>query len=310
MARRRLFFFLLLFFLLSGISGIGASARYEQRDPLTPVVSIIDSRGAMITLSSVPASIVSLSPNVTEILFALGIGDRVAGRTDYCDHPPEAKRVESMGDLFSPSIEKIIATGADLVIISNLGQMQTIEAIERAGVPVAYIDEPGTMAGTFRIIELIGELTGTSERAIEMIGQMSREIAEVQASIAGRRKPTAYYVAGFGEWGDFTATGDTYLHDIITFAGAENIAGNAVNWSYQLELLLAQDPEIIILPPMWGSTFEKTKQEFTNHPSYKNLHAVTSGNIISIESNLMERQGPRSAEAVRQLAQLIEAVTR
>ena len=230
MARHRVFLIILLFLLIPGITHLGAAGRQEQS--VSPAaISIIDSRGTPVSLPALPRRIVSLSPNITEILFALGIGDTVVGRTDYCDFPAEAAAIEPMGDLFTPSIEKIIAAEADLVIISNLGQMQTIEAIERAGIPVAYLDEPGTLAGTLRIIGLVGEITGTSEQALEIIGSMSDVLAEVQSSIAGRERPTAYYVAGFGEWGDFTATGDTYLHDIISFAGAQNIAADALNWS-------------------------------------------------------------------------------
>lgn len=288
---------------------LGAGGAIEQPDSKA-VVSIIDSRGQRIALPAFPRRIVSLSPNITETLFALDLAHTLVGRTDYCDYPAEAVTVQSMGDLFSPSIENIVAARPDLVIISNLGQMQTVEAIERSGIPVAFLDEPGTMEGTFRIIELVGRITGAAEPATRIIEGMKATLEEVRSTIGPPPYPTAYYVAGFGEWGDFTATGDTYLHDIISYAGADNIAADAVNWTYQLELLISQDPDIIILPPMWASTFERTREEFVNHPSYADLRAVKSNRIITIESNLMERQGPRSAEAVQQLARQIKAIMR
>ena len=298
---------LLVFAILLPLGAIG-QAEYA---PLGQnVVSIVDSRGVTVSLPRYPDRIISLSPNITETLFALGIGERLVGRTDYCDYPSETQHIESMGDLFTPSIEKIVSAAPDLVIISNLGQSQTIDAIETAGIPVAFIDEPGTMEGTFRIIEQVGEITGTEARAREIVLALQQTLETVAAKRSPGALPTVYYVAGFGEWGDFTATGDTFIHDIIVSAGAVNIAEHAVNWSYQLELILANDPDIIILPPMWGSTFEQTKKEFVNHPSYSSLTAVKRDRIITIDSNLMERQGPRSAEAVQQLAQKIVDILR
>jgi len=301
---------LAILLVLSILLPLGAVGQTEQAPLVQSEVSIVDSRGIKVSLPQYPDRIVSLSPNITETLFALGIGERLVGRTDYCDYPSGTQNIESMGDLFTPSIEKIVSAAPDLVIISNLGQSQTIDAIETAGIPVAFIDEPGTMEGTFRIIEQVGAITGTETQARQIVLTLQKTLETVESQRSQRALPTVYYVAGFGEWGDFTATGDTFINDIIVSAGAVNIAEQAVNWSYQLELLLANDPDIIILPPMWGSTFEQTKKEFVNHPSYSSLTAVKLDRIITIDSNLVERQGPRSAQAVQQLAQKIDDILR
>lgn len=295
---------MLLIIIPLSANGLGESQSHGEY-----AISIVDSRGVTISLEEIPQKIVSLSPNITETLFSLGLGDRMVGRTDYCDYPHEAQSIEPMGDLLSPSVEKIVSTDPDLVIISNLGQLQTIEAIEMTGIPVAFIDEPQTMEGTYRIIEQVGEVTGTAKVAAQIVKDMRSEIEKINVSEL-KDKPSVYYVAGFGEWGDFTATGDTFIHDIITLAGGENIASEAVNWSYQLELLHAKDPDIIILPPLWGSTFEQTYEQFVNHPSYASLSAVKKGKIINIDNNIIERQGPRSAQAVSILATEIDRLSR
>jgi len=271
--------------------------------------SITDSRGVVITLKEAPQRIVSLSPNLTEILFALGIGDKVVGRTEYCDYPVEASDIPTVGDLFSPSIEKILSLEPDLVVIGNLGQAQTIDALERSGLTVAFIDEGETLEGTSRLITKVGTLTGVPEKALEVNQAIDDSVKKAQSFSFD--PPTVYYVAGFGEWGDFTATGDTYLHDIITTAGAINIASDAVNWGYQVELILAHDPDIIILPALWGSTSEETKRIFTTTPPYNTLTAVKEDRIItSVENSIIERQGPRSGQAVLLLAQAIANILR
>ncbi len=299
--RRTRTFLVLLVALAIAISPIIARGTVEIVAP-TAAVSFIDSRGVTIELSSIPQRIVSLSPNVTETLFALGIGDKVVGRTDYCDYPMEAFDVPSMGDLFSPSLEKILSMDPDLVIISTLGQSQTITAIAATGVPIAFIDGSENMEGTYHVIESIGILTGTETEAQTMLAAMREEIKTIANKITGERKPSVYYVAGFGEWGDFTATGDTFIHDLITLAGGNNIAKNAINWTFQLELLIEADPDIIILPPSWGSTFEETKMQFSSIAGYRDLLAVRTGNLFTFDNAMIERQGPRSAQAVTNLA--------
>ena len=270
-----------------------------------PIIVFKDSRGVAIELSQVPGRIVSLSPNVTETLFALGLQDAVVGRTDYCDFPSEAATIVSMGDLFSPSVEKILSTEPDLVIVSTLGQAQTITAVEATGVPIAFLNGSETMEGTYELIIGIGKLTGTETKAQALVTNMRQEIANISAKIAGEPVPAVYYVAGFGEWGDFTATGDTFIHDLLTLAGGRNIAAEAVNWSFQLELLVEADPDYIILPPSWGSTFAETKAQFTSGPGYRDLSAVKADRLFPVDNGMVERQGPRSAQAVAALARIL-----
>jgi ABC-type Fe3+-hydroxamate transport system substrate-binding protein len=160
----------------------------------TPAIVFADSRGVMIELQQAPRRIVSLSPNVTETLFALGLGDAVVGRTDYCDFPTEAAVVASMGDLFSPSVEKILSMEPDLVIISTLGQAQTITAVEATGVPIAFLNGSETMEGTYHLINGIGELTGTKSKAQALVASMRQDIASINAKIAGESVPSVYYV--------------------------------------------------------------------------------------------------------------------
>lgn len=303
--------FFTLVLVLFTLFPLGAAGQQESLKVVEPVVSIIDSRNAEISLFEYPQRIVSLSPNLTETLFALGLGDKVVGRSDYCDYPAEAASIPPLGDLFTPSVEKILSFEPDLVIIGSIGQAQTVEALETGGATVAYINEEATMEGTYRIIEQVGNITGASAQATALITEMKQTIEQVLDQRSQSNRPTVYYVAGFGEWGDFTATGDTFLHEIIVTAGGDNIAHDAINWSYQLEILLAKDPDILILPAMWGSTPEETKNIFLSHPSYASLSAVKNDKIITwVENNILERQGPRSALAVSQLAQAFTELSR
>lgn len=299
------YLFLVAIIILAPLAAKGAQ---EEIKRVEPTLSIIDSRDVTISLTQKPTKIVSLSPNITEILFALDLGNYVVGRTDYCDWPLEASSIESMGDLFSPSIEKIVSLNPDIVIISNLGQIQTIEALELASIKVAFLDEPQNMEGTYKIIEKVATITATEEKGAQIIAQIKNEIAQVKASLPDTKIASVYYVAGFGEWGDYTATQETFIDDIINLAGAKNIAYDAFNWSFQKELIVERDPDVIILPPLMGSTFEQTVKEFSSQEPYNSLTAVKKNRFIAIDDSMLERQGPRSGQAVKQLSEKLKEI--
>ena len=268
-------------------------------------LSYIDSREVTISLDSQVTRVVSLSPNISETIYALGGQDLLVGRTDYCNYPEAITSVPSVGDLMSPSIEKIISLEPDIVLVSTLGQNQTIESLENSGITVAYINKSQSMEGTFSLIEDVGLLLDKNDEAKAIIEEMKEEINQVITRVSPLEKVSVYYVAGFGQWGDFTATGDTFIHEMIEIAGGTNIAKNASNWTFSLEELLANDPEIIILPPTWGATFEETKEAFESYEAYQSLSALKNGAIFSADSDTLNRQGPRSAHAVTMLSNII-----
>ncbi len=115
-------------------------------------VTFTDSRDKEVVLPESIGRIVSLSPNITEIVYALGKGDALVGRTDYCNYPVETAEVPSVGDLMSPGVEQIVALNPDIVLVSTLGQLQIIEALEYGGVKVIYLNESQSMEGTYNLI--------------------------------------------------------------------------------------------------------------------------------------------------------------
>lgn len=277
----------------------------KESTPLDATLQFVDSRGVTSYIVHPVSRIVSMSPNVTESIAALGMAEALVGRTDYCDYPAEiVNTVPSVGDLFTPSVEKIVSLEPDFVIFGTLGHETTISALEQAGLQVVYLDESSSMEGTYWLLETIGELLDRNQEASTVTAAMRQEVEEVGQRVASLKAPSVYYVAGFGEWGDFTATGDTYIDDLITLAGGKNIAADAFNWGFQLELLIERDPEIIILPPSWGSTFEETRNLFVTTEGYNSLTAVKTGQVFPFESGLLERQSPRSSAAVRQLSEI------
>lgn len=262
-----------------------------------------DSIGTVITLTSVPKKIVSLGPNVTETLFALGAGDLLVGRTDYCDYPEQVSRIESIGTLWQPSIEKILDLEPDLIIASSLANDEVLQALKKTGIPLATINKQEKLSGAMEMIQDIGILCGREEESKSLTADMRRRIDAVQERVKDLPKPTCYYVIDFGQF-DSTATGDTYINEMIELAGGDNIAKDGSYWTYSKELLAEKDPQIIILTPHWGSDYETTKQLFCSSSIYKDLTAVKTRNIYPIDNNTVDRQGPRSAQAIEDFAKI------
>ncbi len=275
-----------------------APAQASTVYPLT----VSDSLGTQLTFDAAPQSIVSVSPNMTEILFALGVGDRVIGRTDYCNYPQEAQQAASVGDLFNIDVEKILTLEPDLVIGGTLFQEDTAKRMTDLGITVAAFTDGVTVQDVYAMIETVGQITDAQEAAEACVAQMQARIDAVTAAVAGKEAPTVYYATGFGEYGDYTAGGDTFIHQLITLAGGDNIAKDVSGWVITNEAIFEADPQIILV----GTGM---KELFMADPLYAGLTAVAQGSVYEINDDIIGRQGPRIADAVEELAKIFHPET-
>ncbi|MDD2232001.1 MAG: ABC transporter substrate-binding protein [Sphaerochaetaceae bacterium] len=289
--------------LLMAVALVSANGMAEDKP--AAFFSTTDSTGTLTVLQSCPQRIVSLSPNITETLFALSKGDSVVGRTDYCNYPSEAAAVPSVGDLYDVNIEKVVATEPDAVLCSPLISKETVRSLRGLGLNVIVIDMQETLDGTYAMIEEIGQIAGARDQSKDLIESMKERISAVEARIEGSAKVSCYYCVGYGEYGDFTATGDTYIDEIIKAAGGDNIASDGTYWTYSREQLLAKDPEVIVFPAYSYSNFDLDRQYFETTEPYSALSAVKNKKLLTVNGDVMDRQGPRTAEAVENLAAVL-----
>ena len=146
-------------------------------------------------------------------------------------------------------------------------------------------------------MEMMGLVLNCNEKTAECIKEMKDAVTEVQEKVAGLEAPSVYYVVGFGEYGDFTAGGDTFAGEILTIAGGDNIAKDNSGWSITLEEIIESDPDIIVLPTYY-------EEDFKAAPHYCDLTAVKEGRVYAIDNNTIDRQGYRNAEGIRTLAEI------
>ncbi|HOR80933.1 MAG TPA: ABC transporter substrate-binding protein [Sphaerochaeta sp.] len=280
-----------------------------KRHFLTPLFIVI----SMIVLMLAPLSaqgmmeqpveqrVVSLSPNVTETIYALGGGDLLVGRSDYCNYPAEADSLPSVGTLYNPSLEMILALEPTHVISSAFVPDELLFSIEQANINVLSISAQETFEGTYDLIRAVGDVIHRQSQAEQLIGEMKAQVKAIEEKAAPLSKVTVYMALDFGSF-DSAATGDTFLHEMIEKAGGLNVAADGLYWTYSKELLVEKDPELILLSPRWGESEDATIREFKTTKPYSDLKATVKG----FDADVVLRQGPRSAQALQILFDLID----
>jgi len=280
-----------------------------KRHFLTPLFIVI----SMIVLMLAPLSaqgmmeqpveqrVVSLSPNVTETIYALGGGDLLVGRSDYCNYPAEADSLPSVGTLYNPSLEMILALEPTHVISSAFVPDELLFSIEQANINVLSISAQETFEGTYDLIRAVGDVIHRQSQAEQLIGEMQAQVKAIEEKAAPLSKVTVYMALDFGSF-DSAATGDTFLHEMIEKAGGTNVAADGRYWTYSKELLVEKEPQLILLSPRWGESEAATIREFTTTKPYSDLKATVKG----FDADVVLRQGPRSAQALQILFDLID----
>ena len=269
-----------------------------QNNIITAPTSYVDSMNREITIPQSVNRVISLGPNLTEIIAALK-PEALVGRTDYCTYPEWVEDIPSIGKISSPNIEKIIDLEPDLVVGSTHVKKEVIETLEKAGITTANLYNSTSIEESYQIVLDMGTLLNKSMRAEAIVNEMKNEMNEIETAVSGLNKPKVYYVVGFGQWGEHTAGGDTFIGKMINLAGGENIAEDVSGWTYSLEKLIEADPDIIVISKYFGS-YDKFK---TTEP-YSDLRAVKEGHLYTIDNNKLDRQGIRNAEGTMDLAKI------
>jgi cobalamin transport system substrate-binding protein len=258
-----------------------------------------DGLGRKVLVAPNPQRIISLAPNVTEILFALGLENRVVGVTTYCDFPEAAKAKEKVGDTLQPNLEKIITLKPDLVVISTSSQLENLtQRLDQLAIPV-YITNPRSVRDVAASIRSLGEVSGTSERAQALAGEMERRIDTVERRVSGLPRPSVLYVLQTGPL--ITAGRNTFINDLINIAGGRSISGDetADYPQFSRETVVARAPEAIVAPSIHGAELVKEsdlRRDFATTP------AIRSNRIVWVTPDLVDRPGPRIVDGLEQLA--------
>jgi iron complex transport system substrate-binding protein len=296
---------LILIFIVNAFLGMGCVKEKKQRVNPRPVsegypLEITDSYQRRVTITRPPRRIISLGPNITETLFVLNKGRLLVGRTNYCDYPVQVQKITSVGDILSPNLEKILQLQPDLVIASTHFKKAVLTKLEELGVKTVVLYGEESFSGVYDTIRQIGRIVNANRKAAQVVSRMKREAAWVAARVKNHHQPRVYYVVSFGKAGNYTAGRDTFIAKMVELAGGVNVADDTRGWLYSLEKLAAQNPEIVIC-----SKYFNSKARLRRTTGYRDLPAVKAGRLYEIDSNLLERQGPRLTAGLIALARII-----
>lgn len=275
----------------------GATPRVSAY-PLT----VKDDAGRSVTIKAKPQKLVSLAPSNTEILFALGLGDRVVGVDEISDYPEAAKAKPKVGGYSKTNIEAVVAAGADLVLASGITSKDVLAALEGQGQTVLVLN-PTDLPGVLENLSLVGQVADANAEAAKLRGELQARIDAVGARLRGATsKPRVFFELDPKSF--YTVGPKSFIDDLITRAGGANIAADAQTPYPQLsqEVIIAKDPQVIILSDEGqGVTPDSVKAR----PGWANISAVKDNRIIAVNPDLTNRPGPRVVDALEQLAKAL-----
>lgn len=279
-------------------AGAGPARAGAGPPPGADTVVVQDDRGRTVRFAAPPDRVVSLIPAATEVLFALGAGDRVVGRTRYGTHPRETRSVPSVGEGVRPSLEAVLARSPDVVILyAGVGNRRVVERLEELGVPTLAFRHDG-FADLERNVERLGRLTGHGGEAGALRRSLACQLDSVARAVGARARVRVYYEV----WGDppVTVGGGSYLDSLIAVAGGRNVFGDLESASptVGLEAIVARHPEVVVR----DRTRPGGAPPPDERPGWDALAAVRSGHVRTVDGELVHRLGPRVGRAAAVLA--------
>jgi len=263
----------------------------------TSVDYVFDDLGRLVAINGTPQRIVSLAPSNTEILFALGLGEKVVGVTDWCDYPPEALEKEKVGGYDTPDIEKIVALNPDLILVAYGTSMDVINTLVGLGLTVFGI-KTTDLDDLLNDIKTIGEITDKELEAYALTSEMENRIQAVTNQTEElEERPSVFYIV----WHDplWTAGSETFIHELIEKAGGVNICQNLTGYTtISIEEVVACNPEVII-------TSEWSFEWAQNETLLEGTDARQYDRVYQGDDDLVQRPGPRLVEGLEWFAYFI-----
>jgi len=265
--------------------------------------TFVDALGRNVVLNRVPRRIVSLAPNVTEILYYLGLGDRVVGVTTFSNYPPEAARKPKVGSYAHLNVERIVELEPDLAIGTKDGNdPNSIGLLEQAGIPV-YIINPRHVEDVADTLFSIARLCGIPQKGNRLAGFLRKSVKEVRARVKGLPKPLVFVQINLKPI--ITVNRNTIHNDVITLAGGINVMADArITYpTVSVEQVLACKPDVIIISSMErGGRFEEARREWMR---WKSIPAVRNNRVYLVDSDILDRASPRIIKGLETVAQLL-----
>jgi iron complex transport system substrate-binding protein len=275
--------------------------------------NLVDDTGYVTSMDAIPNKIISMAPSTTEVVFALGLDEKVVGVDSYSDYPYNfsawiaAGNMTSVGDFSNPNMEVIASLEPDLILATGGVQAETVGTLRDLGYKVLVLN-PSNINGILQNIELVGNATGKTAEANDLINEITSRIDAVVNKVANATsKPKVYYETWYDPTSLWTAGAKAWQNELIEKAGGVNIFADQQLDYFQssAEAVIERNPDVILLPeegmgkgePFWVS-FDAVKAR----PGWSSVSAVQNDRLVAVDSNTIARAGPRVADILEDLA--------
>ena len=265
-------------------------------------VTVTDMAGRVVELAEPATRVVALTASDCEILYALGAGDLLVGRGEYCDYPAEVLDVEAVSSGAETNIEQIVSLQPQVVIMATMAQTEEqVQALEAAGIRVVVSDAQD-IAGVYTAIELIGDVVGKADEADHLGAERKSGCEAIQAKVTGDGSETVYFEVSPLEWGLWTSGAHTFMDELAQLLGLTNAFADVEGWAeVSEEQVIERDPTYIVTTSMDYGTGVTPVDEILGRTGWQDMTAIRNGKVFNADSNQVTRPGPRLVEAAEAL---------
>ena len=264
---------------------------------------LTDEVGRRVQVPQEADRVVSLAPNLTEIVFALGVGNRLAGDTDYCDYPPEAVQKPHVGGPVNPNLEVVVSLMPDLVLATkSINRRETVNALDHIGLPV-YVTDPHSVEEMIASVEHLGNALGAQKSAATLAEDLRGRLSDLDRRLAGAAQRRVLFVV----WTDplISVGRDTFIADALRRAGGRSIVETKAEWPHvSLEEIVRLQPEVLVFASAHAGDTQHDIEGLRTRQGWKNLEAMQHNNIVVV-SDAINRPAPRMVDAIEYLARAL-----
>jgi iron complex transport system substrate-binding protein len=275
---------------------------HASRAAASSTHEVTDEIGRRVQVPQQATRIVSLAPNLTEIVFALGEGNHLAGDTDFCDYPAEALQKTHVGGTVNPNMEEIASLMPDLILATSINRRETVNALDRLGLPV-YVTDPHSVEEMIMSVEHIGNAVGVEKTSKALSENLHARLADLDRRVSGSAQRRVL----FAVWTEplISVGRDTFIADALRRAGGRSVVDTATEWPHvSMEEIVKLQPEFVIFASAHTGDAQHDLETLRSRPGWRDLTAIQQGNIVVI-SDAVNRPAPRMVDAIEQLARAL-----
>jgi len=283
-----------------------AVSKEDQQVEKTTSYKVKDDRGVEVEFNAVPKTIVSLQPSNTEILFALGVGDKIVGATEFDTYPEEAQKIERVSTSTTFNSERILALKPDVVIAYTTGideeNLNALKGLEDAGIKVFAIQSAKSFDDVYGDIEQVATVMGIKDKGEKLNEDIKTKIADVQAKVKDLKEPKNIYLEISPKPDIYTAGSDTFQQEILNAANVNNVFADLKSWAkVSEEDIIAKNPDVILTTV----DMKNTTKEILSRDGWNSITAIQNKAVYYIDTDISNRPGPRIGEAVELIAKAV-----